>query len=117
MRETKICKNREERNNLIQDLKIQLNLSIDKDKIAKGHININTFIIIYLREYESIRFINPKEISAFINPSKVKRLKPSELLIRFKLSSNVAKQMLLLNKVSPKFLIAREIEDDKNTKP
>jgi len=111
IKETNTCRNNDERNNLIHDLKIQLNLSIDKDRIANGHININTCTIMYLREYERVILIKPNEINALTKPSKENKLKLAELFTIFKFSIKVEKQILVLNNASPTFLIAREIED------
>ena len=75
IRGTKIWIKRRERKILIQDLKIHIEFFKHKDKKAKGEIKIKTFIIIYLREYDKARFIKPKEMNPFINPSKEKMLK------------------------------------------
>ncbi len=50
IKDTNICKNKSDKNVLHHDLKIQLNLSIERDKIANGHNNIKTRIMTYLRE-------------------------------------------------------------------
>ena len=71
---TNDCWNNKDRTVLSQVLKNQEVDSFIKLNIAKGVIKINTFTIIYLKEYEKIKLNKLIEIKLFINPSKEKIL-------------------------------------------
>ena len=62
--ETSICKKSRDKKILHHALKIQLNLSIERESIANGKIKIKTLTITYLIEYEIARFTKPIEINA-----------------------------------------------------
>ena len=99
-----------------QDLKNQEVLFKHKDKIAKGDIKIKTFIIIYLKEYDRTRLKSDNVSVPLIRPSIVKILieeEEMEILV-FIVFINSEKQIFLLNKFSPKFLIAKEILEFKS---
>lgn len=81
------------------------------DKIAKGAIKINTFIKIYLNEYEKTKFKRDTDINPFSKPSN-ENMSIDEVFTEifvFISKINSEKQIFLLNKSSPKFLIAKEI--------
>ena len=79
---TNDCWNNKDRTVLSQVLKNQEVDSFIKLNIAKGVIKINTFTIIYLKEYEKIKLNKLIEIKLFINPSKEKILNSFSLIER-----------------------------------
>ena len=109
--DTIICIKSKENKFLNQDLKNQDVEVKEFDNIAKGAIKIKILIKIYLNEYEKTKPKRDVEIKPFINPSNVKisiedvSIEIFELI--FKINSE--KQIFLLNKFSPKSLIAKEI--------
>ena len=114
--DTIIWINNKENRFLNQDLKNQEVEIREFDKIAKGAINTKTFIKTYLKEYEKTKFNNEKEIITLIKPSKekisIEEVSTEILVFMFKINSE--KQIFLLNKSSPKFLIAKEILENKS---
>ena len=77
---TKDCWNNKDKTVLSQVLKNQEVDSFIKLNIANGVIKINTFTIIYLKEYEKIKLNKLIEIKLFINPSKEKILNSFSLI-------------------------------------
>ena len=69
IREIKTCSNNSEIKAFTIDLKIHEVLSYIPHKIAKGNSRINICIIIYLNEYENIKFIKPNVVNVLIIPS------------------------------------------------
>ena len=108
---TKICSNNKENKTLNHDLKIQEVFGLVKEVRAKGVRRINTFIIIYLTEYDIDKFSNPIETKLFINPSKENMLKPvsSTKIFELKFSTNVERQIFLFKIISPISRIERDI--------
>lgn len=88
-----------------------------KVRIAKGVININTLTIIYLNEYESIKFIKLIEHKLFKIPSREKTLREeSTVMYEFKCSIKEEKLIFSSNTKRPTSLIAAEIRDIKYIK-
>ena len=110
--ETNICINNKDKKHLIQALKkLEVELTL-RDKKAKGEIRTNTFIIIYLSEYEKVKFKKPIEIMLFNRPSieKIVKLFSSICIIILSLSTKVEKLIVEPNKLFPNSRIAEEIE-------
>ena len=114
--DTIIWINNKENKFLNQDLKNQEVEFKEFDKIANGAINTKTFIKTYLNEYENTKFNKEKEIIPLIKPSKEKisidEASIEMFVSKFKISSE--KHISLLNKSSPKLLIAKEILENKS---
>ena len=110
---TKICKNSSDKYALSHALKNHLVLCKNNDKKAKGANKVKIFIIIYLSEYVKIKFNKPIDKIAFKIPDKENILSDVLfiLITEFNSCIRVEKQISLLNKFSPIFLIARDILD------
>lgn len=108
--------NNKENKFLNQDLKNQEVDIKELDKIANGAISTNTFIKIYLKEYEKTKFNSEKEIIPLIKPSKEKISIEDVLteILVFIFEINSEKQIFFLNKSSPKFLIAKDTLENKS---
>ena len=79
-----------------------------KVRIAKGVININTLTIIYLNEYESIKFIKLIEHKLFKIPSREKTLREeSTVMYEFKCSIKEEKLIFSWNTKDPHLLLLR----------
>lgn len=113
MKATKICKNRSDKKILNHDLKNQEVCLLDNDSNAKGQISIKTLIITNLKAYERARFKKPIETNPLIRPSKEKIFIPvsSKYIVELKSSTNLLKQISVLNKFSPTSLIERDIKE------
>ena len=110
MKATNTSRSNRERKVLTQALKIQLNLSTDKQRIAKGLIKTKTFTMTYLKEYDNARLIKPIEINDFIIPSNENKLNDvvSKKVEEFKLWINAEKQISVLKMLSPIFRITKD---------
>lgn len=98
-----------ENNVLAQALKNQLLDSKERLRKAKGASNINTFTVIYLREYVKIRFSSENEIVLCIMPSREKISKESLLSEKFNSVIKLEKEIVVFNIDSPMSKIAKEI--------
>ena len=110
--------NNKDINILNQDLKNQeLELLISVSK-AKGVRSARTFTIIYRREYEKSKLIKLAEIKLLNNPSKEKTLRVVEsiVIVEFKFSIKLEKQIFSPNIFCPISRIASEIRELKNIK-
>ena len=114
--DTIIWINNKENKFLNHDLKNQEVELKEFDKIAKGAIKTKTFIKTYLNEYEKTKFNKEKEITLLIKPSiekiSIDEVSTEIFVLIFKINSE--KQICLLNKSSPKLLIAKEILENKS---
>ena len=110
--------NNKDRKILSQALKNQEVEEFIKVSKANGVININTFTIMYLREYDSIKLIKLTEQRLFKRPSKEKILYVLESIeiVEFNFSINVEKLICSSNIKSPTSLIAAVIKELKYIK-
>ena len=95
------------------DLKNTHVVGVERVKKAKGEININILSITYLREYEKIILKKLKEKISFKIPSIEKKLFElvSILIIVFKTSINLEKEISISNKLVPRSRIADDINE------
>ena len=100
-------------NQALKNQEVEFN---DKDKIAKGERRAKIFIIIYLKEYEKTRLSKETLKVDFIKPSiekifvTIESIPIQELILLIK----DEKQISVLKRFSPKFLIAKVILEERS---
>lgn len=111
IKETRPCNNSKDKKFLNQVLKNQDVVTLINDSIANGDNNIKTCIIMYLKEYENSKFINPIEINPFIIPSNENSVKVLSTDKAFVFSIKELKEIFRLNNSLPISFIPSEIRE------
>ncbi len=111
IKETRHCNNSKDKKFLNQVLKNQDVVTLINDSIANGDNNIKTCIIMYLKEYENSKFINPIEINPFIIPSNENSVKVLSTDKAFVFSIKELKEIFRLNNSLPISFIPSEIRE------
>ena len=102
--------NKSETKHLSQDLKRLDVERIERVKIAKGEIRINTLSKMYLIEYRKVKFKNPTDTTVLIIPSMENTLDvfSSITIIESEILTSFEKQISQFKKSFPTLLIADE---------